>query len=231
MNDKNEDLLDQLLQMSGNGIDANSDIFKEEDLALFPLCEEIAEIEDQSIRLFVRAVLLAVDDHFWSGPSSTSGKYHPPDESGEGGLILHTKRVVRAADFLCSSQERTSLERDMIIAACILHDITKNVKWQDGTLHYDSMHPYSASTFIRDLRLADEENESRVGSTTIYIDDLILYQIIKMIRCHLGPWSPVPETMPTVTSEWIVHLADNMATQLHIIVDGENVRPERWTVT
>jgi hypothetical protein len=44
----------------------------------------------------------------------------------------------------------------------------------------------------------------------------------------MGPWSPVPETVPVTYLDMIVHLADNMASKLHYIVDGDNVLKERW---
>lgn len=226
--DNNDDLLDELLNaISSEDMPVEEALLKQEDVILGPLLPEINLLEDQCIRLFTRAVLLYAPDHFWTERSSTS--HHPPDERLGFGNVLHTQRVVRIADLMCFSQERTSLERDMILSACILHDITKYVQWEDGSLHYDNMHPYTASQLIHNLRGLDEENPTKGGSSTIYVDELILYQIAKMIRCHLGPFSAVPETFPSVTGEWIVHLADNIASNLHHIVDAEdNMKPERW---
>ena len=90
-------ILDELL---------NEDIsFKaneEEDKLLAPLMDEIDLISNQQIKLFVRSVLLQAKT-FWKIPSSFSGKYHPVDEHGSGGNVLHTKRVVRVAQVISDS--------------------------------------------------------------------------------------------------------------------------------
>lgn len=227
--EEDNDLLTQLLQQY-NHAGISADIMEKEDLILEPLLEEISLIQDQGIRLFVRAMLLAADDLFWSGPSSASGKFHPPDERGECGNVLHTKRVVRTADIMCASQERSVLERDIVLAACILHDITKIVKI-DGQIRSDRMHPYTVDFVLKNIREAELSSEEEpTGSSTMYIDDLALYQIMKCIRSHLGPYSPVPETYPTVINEWIVHLADNIAAHLHEIIDGDKINDSRWRI-
>lgn len=223
----NEDLLDELLQHVATPGEDN-EAFAEENLVLAPLIEEINLINDQGIRLFVRAVLLATDDEFWDCPSGALNTGHPPDEHKENGNILHTKRVVRTAILMADSQERTALERDIIIAACLLHDVTKVNRMPDGSVHIDVMHPYTVDLLVRELKKREETTDTVQGSTTIFCDEVVMFQILKAIRCHLGPWSPIPETFPTVTIEWIVHLADNIATNLHTIIDGGEIIEDRW---
>ncbi len=75
---------------------------KEEDKVLKPLLDEIDLIVDDAIRSFVRSILYRAEG-FWEIPSSFSGKYHPKDEHGEGGNVLHTKRAVKIARIMCDS--------------------------------------------------------------------------------------------------------------------------------
>ena len=86
-----ESILDEILNKESESIS-----LEEETKILKPLEEEIEMISDISIKSFVKSILLRVEG-FWKIPSSFSGKYHPPDEHNEGGNVLHTKRVLRAA--------------------------------------------------------------------------------------------------------------------------------------
>lgn len=74
----------------------------------------------------------------------------------------------------------------------------------------------------------DKKYTSESSSTTLFLDETTVESILRLIRCHLGPWSPVPETMPSTHAEMIVHLADNIASKLHVIVDGEAIIEHRW---
>jgi 23S rRNA maturation-related 3'-5' exoribonuclease YhaM len=234
MKDIDNELLNSLLQGSDKVDDAEAVVFSEEDLILAPLLEEVGLITDQGIRLFTRALLLEAPESFWEAPSSITKKHHPPDEHGVAGNILHTKRVVRNVVLLSRAQQRPLLEEDIVIAAALLHDTTKFVRWQDGSLHYDRMHPYTVDDLYRAAQetqeIATSKQSKVLGSTISMCEDVVIFQILKAIRGHLGLHSPVPETIPMVTLEWILHLADNMAANLHHIIDGDEVNLKRWKI-
>ena len=225
-----DELLDDLL----NAEDApqfDSSTFDEEDKVLEPLLTEINLIQDQGIRHFVRSVLLKVSSEhhgFWTIPASFSGRYHPPDERGVGGNVLHTKRVVRVAEILSESQDRSPAEFDVLIAAALLHDITKGT-WVSGEHTYDPMHPYTVDKVVQACLREDEQYTDNVNrSTTLYIDDETIALILRLIRCHLGLWSPIPETYPLSALDWTLHLADHLASKLHIVIDGKDYDIRRW---
>lgn len=224
MTDKNsilDDLLNEENQFLSN---------EEEDKFLKPLLEEINLIQNSAIKSFVRSVLLQAKS-FWKIPSSFSGKYHPLDEHNEGGNVLHTKRVVRAAKVIGDSYSLTQAERDVVYAACILHDVTKGVSHSDTeSFMYDPLHPYTVGIFIKKCQENDKKYSSESSSSTLYLDDETVQSITRLIRCHLGPWSPVPETVPVTYLDIIVHLSDNLASKVHYIVDGDNVLEERWKI-
>lgn len=216
-------ILDELL---------NKDIFfdnnTEENLKLEKLIKEINLISSTNIKSFVRSILLKSKD-FWTIPSSFSGKYHPVDEHGVGGNVLHTQRVVRIAKIMCDSYVLDREERDLIYAASILHDVTKG-KLKDGSEEcvYDPFHPYTLDKFVDWCIEDDKKYASESSSTTLYVDSDTIQSILRLVRCHLGPWSPIPETMPSTHAEMIVHLADNIASKLHSVVDGEAIMEYRW---
>jgi len=80
-----------------------------------------------------------VPNYFFTMPSSTSGKYHPPDEFRKGGLVLHTLRVIEVVKMFCDMYEIGGRERDDLIQAAIFHDTFKC--GSHGTGRTISSHP------------------------------------------------------------------------------------------
>lgn len=221
MNDKS--ILDEILNEEKDSISLD-----EENAILKPLIDEIELIVDFNIKSFVRSILLKANS-FWVVPSSFSGKYHPSDEHNSGGNVLHTKRVVRAAKVISDSYSLSTEERDIVYAACLLHDVTKGIKNPDNeTFHYDPMHPYTVGRLVQKCQEADRKYAGEAQSSTLFVSEETVQSIMRLVRCHLGPWSPVPETVPITYLDIIVHLADNLASKVHYIVDGDNVIEDRW---
>jgi hypothetical protein len=110
-----------------------------------------------------------------------------------------------------------------------LHDVTKGIKLDgEDSFHYDPMHPYTVARLVQKCQEDDKNYASESQSSTLFISEEVVQSILRLVRCHLGPWSPVPETIPITYMDMIVHLADNVASKVHYIVDGENVNLERW---
>jgi len=222
MANKKLTILDDILQDK-----QKINVSEEENSVLSPLLQEISFIKDDGLKSFVRSILFRCKS-FWDVPSSFSGKYHPPDEHNKGGNVLHTKRVVRAVRILSESHNLSPEENDIVIAAALLHDITKGKIEKDGSFSYDSMHPYTVGEFVKFCQDDDRKNASDIGSNTLYVSEEDVQTLLRLIRCHLGPWSPVPETVPITYLDMIVHLADNIASKIHIIADGERSLSRRW---
>lgn len=207
-----------------------SSVLKDEDKILEPMLNEINMIKNEDVKLFVRSILLR-SDSFWKIPSSFSGKYHPSDEHNEGGNMLHTKRVIRAAKVLGDSYSLSEEDRDIVYAACLLHDVTKGMKLDgEDSFHYDPMHPYTVGKLVKKCQDDDKQFATEAQSSTLFLSEEAVQSILRLVRCHLGPWSPVPETTPITYLDMIVHMADNIASKLHYLVDGENVKEERWKI-
>lgn len=211
-----------------NDDQVNLSEYEKENYILEPLLHEIDLIEDEDIRKFVRSVLLRAGV-FWDAPATITTKYSPPDEHGMGGLITHTKRVVRLVVLLCDSYSYVGYEKDIVLAAALLHDLTKVVQERDDEEpHYDIMYPYTIDRFIKFVRMDDSVHASDDQSSTMFITEEAAMLIMRLVHCHMGPWSPIPETYPITNMEMLLHIADHMATKLHYIIDGDEVRMERW---
>lgn len=216
-------ILDEILVKEKNV----SSIGKENE-TLFFLLDEINLILDESIRSFVRSILVR-SDTFWEIPSSFSGKYHPQDERTKGGNVLHTKRVVRIASLMSESYSLSQEEKDIVISACLLHDICKGKKEHGAEeCKYDPMHPYTVGKFISECQEKDKKFASESESSTLFLSEDIVQSILRLVRCHLGPWSPVPETYPITYLDYIVHLSDNIASKLHLIIEDSDLINPKW---
>ena len=186
------------------------------------LNNELNLIKDEVIRNWTKVTLELVPEYFWVAQASSSGKWHPECTNKKGGLITHVKRVVYLANRLCEGWGIFDYERDIVISACILHDIAK----VPGTkvMHLYGMnvtsedfynHPLNATNyFAKNCELNAEPNE-----TTINI-------IQKCVAYHMGRWTPESIKKPIVNyslMELVVYTCDYMATTKELItpVDKE----------
>lgn len=201
----------------------------EEDAKLYVLSDEINLISDISIRSFVRSLLLYADN-FWVSGASWDVDQNPPDEHGHGGMVIHTKRVVRIAKLLCEANVMEEIDQDIIIAAALIHDITKAVGNRDDGFDFDPMYPYTVDAFVKKVTRMDQMYSQESGSSVMSVDEDCVHAILRIVRCHLGQWSPIPETYPLTSMEMILHMADLIATNLHTIIDGEHIDITRWGI-
>lgn len=203
---------------------------KNEDDQLEPLSDEIDLIIDPKIKSFVKSVLLRASP-FWASASSVNApEAHPPDEDKPGGLVLHTKRVVRAVRLLMQTYDYSTSDRDNMIAAALLHDCTKAIWANDERTEivHDILHPYTLDTFIEWCIGEDtiHADSSRYHTLDISIDTI--QSILRLVRCSHGPWSPIPETIPVTSTEKLLHIADLLASNIHNVIDGPVPQEYRW---
>lgn len=199
-----------------------------DDHILIDLLEEIDLIGDPKIKSFVRSILSKAES-FWIAAAANVIGLHPPDEYEMGGLVLHTKRVFRAVAILSTTVELSTMDADCLMAAALLHDVTKTVWGADREeIIHDLMHPYTVDNFIDWCRLQDKDKGEESTSNALEISDDALLKITRLIRCSHGAWSPIPETYPVTMIEQTLHIADLIASKLHVIIDGSEVNLDRW---
>lgn len=154
--------------------------------------DELGRMRNSVIRDFTKECLSRAYEHFWLRPSSSTGKYHLPDEFSKGGLIKHTKRVCRAAEILMRASS-ASINHDVVISACILHDICKYGDNIIGTEHTVSNHPQLASKLLKSIPIEFPEK----------------YLIINAVERHMGKWG---FSKPKSVEDRIVYFSDIIAT-------------------
>jgi hypothetical protein len=186
------------------------EITQEEKVETFK--EELDFIYDDSIKLFTELCIIMAPDYFFlNAPSSSSGKYHPIDELGPDGCILHTKRVVTIAYDMCRGLS-CEKNRDEIISACLIHDLRKQGTEHSG--HTVKNHPDLAAKLVGEV-----QNDTKILST-------VSFNIIRnAVGFHYGPWSQAPWKKPLNTyapSELCVYLSDYVASKKTLTVKHTN---------
>jgi len=166
--------------------------------------EELELIFDDTIREFTRLCVIFSPDYFFEDcPASTSGKYHPIDELGPDGTIIHTKKVVTVAYELCRAME-CEHNRDEILAACIIHDLRKKGK-VSTTGHTLKEHPNLAAELVEEVQ-SDTQMLSNKS-----------FKIIKnSVGYHYGQWGTDPWVKPLTEytlEEQCVFLSDYIASK------------------
>ena len=216
-----KNILDKLLDNSGYVVD-----WEIENSVLESLMDEIDLIRDPNIVSFVRSMLLKAEA-FWTAPSAFTETTNPPDEHELGGEVLHTKRVVRTAIAISDTYRLSQFETDIVIAACLLHEITRSGVDDKGRYFENPKYPYLIDDAFRQAKAMDLINSESQSSVHNLTEEVAL-QILRMVRCHLGTNSPIPETQPQSLEEIVVCLAVKLASNLHWIIDGDNIDVSRW---
>ena len=186
-------------------------ISKEDRLKLF--VNELDDITEENLRTFAEELISNADEYFFTVAASTSGKYHPQFDLGEGGLVRHTRCVVFFAECEAISRMFTDHEKNLMIVAAIAHDIKK---LGDGKgKHTVDDHLRFAAEYINDtnkrteLLSADDENI-----------------LANMVLSHMGKWGhekiadlPLPKT----ELEKALQAADYIASRKELL--GFDFRP------
>ncbi len=176
----------------------------------------VERIKDSELREYISDLLEKVPTYFWEIPASSTGKYHPSYALGERGLVRHTRAAVQIALDLFENKTICTfndLEKDIIVAALILHDTVKHgIPGGKYTVSNHGMLVEMVAEY--DVDSADEEE--------------VLSILFKAIRSHMGQWnkdyrtgkkvSPVPMT----ELEKFVHLCDYLASRKCLEINFEH---------
>lgn len=163
---------------------------------------EIELIQNEDYKMFVKMVLdTKVPLYFWEIGASSSGKYHPKFSQGEGGLVRHTKAVVKFChEFMNLNSYGYMCDefKDYAIMACIFHDCAKYGMVEFNKSTYKE-HGKNASYLVK------KAWESYFGTPASEF-------LLNAIRCHMGQWSE-KEDRPFTQLDRLVHMADYVASR------------------
>lgn len=177
---------------------------------------EVNKINDENLRNVALEMTEEIPSYFWTIPASSSGKYHPDCDLGEGGLVRHSLMVAKCADDLITSEmflRDLDINRDIAKIAALFHDSIKNgLINEDETYsnHTEFEHPRFASNFVKDFL------------TNHGVNELIVEMISGAIYTHMGKWctdsygNRKALSKPRTDFEKLIHLADYMASRKYI---------------
>jgi HD superfamily phosphodiesterase len=173
------------------------------------LKKEIALIKTVSIQDWVKQTLQNTPDYFFTAMASSTGKYHPSCTCCKSGLIVHVKRVVYLVNRLCDGYGIKEIDKDIVLAASILHDIAKTPSNNPKFTYADyENHPINAEKYFAAL---DNEEIKR--------------KITDCIRYHMGLWTPasIKKDLKDYTLlELIVYTADYIAATKDLVTSVDN---------
>lgn len=172
-------------------------------------------------------ILAHAPEGFYKSPSSSTGKYHPADETRlidvqpgfhppseeeqkaypGGGLLLHSLRNMVVASALCDYYDIKGKARDEVIMGEALHDICKYVSvkdlegWKPGQPvpwgRYTT--PDHAHAGAEFVKALDPSGGKVTEKVRHYID------------MHMGAWNAPEPTVPKTPEEKVISLADYLA--------------------
>ena len=166
---------------------------------------EINSIVNEELRNFVHLAVKKIPEKFYEIAASSTGKHHPEQSQGTGGLVRHVLAGLYFIRELCIPYGATEQEQDCCIAAMILHDVGKAIA---------EPHDIVWTTELRWL----------AGKHSGWM----VMEAINGVRWHMGPWSTGStmchndekgtKVFPNDFSriEQIVHLADYAASRKRV---------------
>jgi len=171
--------------------------------------KEIDKIQNYDWKQKVLALVPKLPDYFWTSPASSSGKYHPVCDLGEGGVVRHSIMVERIALDLLEAEVLFKFDpvyRDLTIIASLFHDALKYGDNTKGRTVFD--HPILAAEFLKEnLDLGSE------------VTNMVLYNAVAR---HMGKWTTRPEEpnivleAPETAFEKMIHIADLISSKKYI---------------
>lgn len=168
---------------------------------------ELGYISNPSYKESAKVLINKLPDYFFEVPASSTGKYHPAFAAGDGGLVRHTKAVVRIGYELLNSMIGDAFnqsEKDLMILSLILHDGLKHGINKERYVRFD--HPLLAASFVR-------ENGKEAG-----LNDKEIEFMYNVISSHMGPfntssYSDVVLPIPKNKYQKFVHMCDLLASK------------------
>lgn len=171
--------------------------------------KELSEIQDPTMKKLTELLINNFPRKFWSSAASSTGKYHPRSSQGSGGLVRHTIQVFWIAKKIIDSRmfELQDIEKDTILAACILHD---GWKYNEKSYHTLRYHGIEAVEKIADIVTLSSFFKGKVPHWYM--------PLLECVQAHNGYF----------TKEWqgefslqqkIVHIADFLASQKFLVYE------------
>ena len=144
-------------------------------------------IKDEELKTFIQGFFWYIPKEFFVAPSSSTGKYHPPEDNGKGGLVRHTLKAVQVGINLCNLYEVNQKNKDIVISAILLHDTFKNIKNRVWGKYTNYEHGKVGAGVIREIAILEYKSnyEGRISYKTYKK----ILKIAHLVEIHMGRWA------------------------------------------
>lgn len=176
--------------------------------------KELNYIKNNSYKEDLKILINLLPDYFFEIPASSTGKYHPKYALGDGGLVRHTKVVVRIGYELLNNESIgfsfKEEEKDLLLMAMLLHDGLKSGINHERYTRFD--HPLLISKLILD-------NKDKLS-----LNDYEITLVRNAIEAHMGQWNVDyngNEVLPKPHNKYqrFVHMCDFLASKKFLEVE------------
>lgn len=194
----------------------------------------IDAVQDPQLKGLLVDMFDKAPEGFFKAPSSSTGKYHPADETRAvdvkprfeppteaeratypgGGLVLHSRRNVEMSKALCEYYGITGRARDEVLMAQALHDIVKFAS-SEAVQNWKPGDPLEWGQYTtKDHAHAGAEFVKKLdpsgGEVTKTVQGLI--------DMHMGMWNFPNPTPPKNDAEMVMQLGDVLSSQRNVYV-------------
>ena len=178
---------------------------------------EIGYINSDRYKKCAEELIDLLPDYFFTVAASSTGKYHPSFSLGDGGLLRHTKALVKIGVELMNNESLghkfTDDEKDLLIISMIMHDGLKHGLTESKYTVFE--HPLIVCDYIK-------ENKDKLSLN----EDEIKF-ICKVISSHMGQWNTNPYSdvvlpLPKDKYQRFVHMCDFLASRKFLDIKFSN---------
>lgn len=153
-----------------------------------------------------------LDDYWFIKPASSTGKYHPKFNNGEGGLVRHSlnvcmwwQQMYRAFEQELMSFSGRDDMYDLGLIACLFHDAKKYGDAEENSRWVKKDHDVkSMEWFLHNVEIYEHTNDMN-------FDNKAINYIANAIDHHNGPWST--HGAPRTIFERLVFICDYASSQ------------------
>jgi 3'-5' exoribonuclease len=148
-----------------------------------------------------------------------------------GGNLEHTVSVIRLCKVICEEYSHSNINKDLVIAGALLHDIGKLKEY----FTHASIDKTDVGNFIGHIVIGDRwvrEKIQIIRDNGEVFDESLENKICHIILSHHGKYEYGSPRMPKTIEAAIVHYADLMDSQvknyIQTIEEGRKICEDRW---
>ena len=184
--------------------------------------EILASFKDENIKKLITAIFDdKMKEKFFIAPAA-KGFHH----NYISGLLEHTLQMCKIGDAVAKLYPDTMINRDILIAGLLLHDIGKVVEYQNdnGTISLTTEGKLIGHIVIG-AELVGKKSEE------LNIDKNIELKLKHIILAHHGEREFGAAVLPMTIEAFLVHMIDNIDAKMRKFMDlkGDAMEGDEWT--